>query len=111
MPFSNLDKDNGNKYIREHYLPDCCTDYYLSYEQKCIKPGENAFTGFYDYVEDRCGISFPYQILLIDDQDKNISEAMKCKWETIKYINKKGNEQELVNKLKRIGILPQKYKL
>lgn len=111
VPFSNLDKDNGNKYIREHYLPDCCTDCYLSYEQKCIKPGENAFTGFYEYVEDRCGISFPYQILLIDDQDKNISEAMKCKWETIKYINKKGNEQELVNKLKRIGILPQKYKL
>ena len=111
VPFSNLDRDNGNKYLREHYLPSCCTEVFFSYEQGCAKPLDEAFDKYFNYVKDKCLINYPFQILLIDDQDQNISKARKHGWEYIKYINNVDKVSELVNRLKEKGILPKSFNI
>lgn len=111
VPFSNLDKDNGNKYLRDYYLPNCCTEHFFSYEQKVSKPSKEAFVEYYNFVKLKFGIHQPYQILLIDDQDQNISTAREQKWYSIKFINGKDSLEYLIDELKKIGILPKEYHL
>ena len=109
IPFSNLDKDNGNKYIRENYLPACCNEHYFSYENNHFKPSPDAFEDFFEFAKKKYNINFPYQILLIDDQDKNISQAREKEWCTIKFLNGKNNLEYLIDELKKNGILPSKF--
>ena len=111
VPFSNLDIDNGNKYLREHYLPSCCTEHFFSYEQNCSKPSNDAFEQYFDYVKKKFKINYPFQILLIDDQEKNISKAREHNWEYIKYITRVDKVTDLIFKLKEKGILPQSFSL
>lgn len=111
VPFSNLDKDNGDLYDRKDYLPSRCTIRYFSYEKGKTKPHENAFKKFeYMLSEELTKEIRPYQILLIDDQNENISMAKKVGWESVKFSNaEEDGFNNLVNKLKTIGVLPQNY--
>lgn len=111
VPFSNLDKDNGNKYLREHYLPTCCTEYFFSYDQNCCKPTQEAFDKFFEFVNNKYDIFYPFQILLIDDQDKNISMAREKQWYSIKYINGNSKEEYLIAELKKLGIISKEFDL
>ena len=113
IPFSNLDKENGDKYLREHYLPSCCEHYFFSYEQGEVKPKSAAFIKFEEYAKEVGCIHQPYQILLIDDQAENITEAEKRNWFTVSFYNNasQSNVLELINKLKEIGILPNGFLL
>lgn len=111
VPFSNLDKQNGEKYIREHDLPECCTAYFFSYERKKTKPSKDAFTEFTKFVTEKGYIQKAYQILLIDDEIKNLEVASEQGWETINFYNDPSKDSviELVQKLKQAGILPGDY--
>lgn len=113
VPFSNLDRDNGDKYIREHYLPECCTHYYFSYIRKKSKPSKEAFIDFATFVKEKGYIKESYQILLIDDQSENLDMATTLKWQTVNFYNNspKENMSDLIAKLKRINILPSNYEL
>ena len=111
VPFSNLDKDNGNKYLREHYLPTCCTEYFFSYDQNCCKPTQEAFDKFFEFVKNKYDIFYPFQILLIDDQDKNISMSREKQWYSIKYINGNSKEEYLIDELKKLGIISKEFDL
>lgn len=111
IPFSNLDKQNGEKYIREHYLPECCTAYYFSYERKKTKPTKNAFEDFTAFAQRRGFIQEPYQILLIDDELKNLETASEQGWETLQFYNgsSPNSATELIQKLKESNIIPKDY--
>lgn len=113
IPFSNLDKQNGEKYIREHYLPECCPAYYFSYERQKAKPNKRAFQDFTAFAQKRGFIQEPYQILLIDDEIKNLETAAEQGWETIQFYNDPliNNATELAQKLKNANILPEEYLL
>ena len=63
------------------------------------------------FVKDKFEIFYPFQILLIDDQDKNISMAREKQWYSIKYINGNSTEQYLIDELKKFGILPKEFEL
>ena len=104
VAFSNLDQRNGDKYIRESYLPSCCTHYFFSYEKKVCKPTKQAFQEFSKYAKESAGIFFDCQILLIDDQRENISTAAELGWKTICYSNKEPMEK-LLKDLRRVGLL------
>lgn len=104
VAFSNLDRRNGDKYIRESYLPSCCTHYFFSYEKKVCKPTKQAFQEFSKYAKESAGIFFDCQILLIDDQRENISTAAELGWKTICYSNKEPMEK-LLKDLRRVGLL------
>ena len=106
VPFSNLDADNGNKYLREQYLPTCCTERFFSYEQNCYKPSKEAFKNFYYFVERKYNLAYPFQILLIDDQAENLSMAREENWYNIKYVHGSDEVQCLVDDLKKLGIIP-----
>lgn len=111
IPFSNLDKENGDKYLREHYLPSCCEHHFFSYERKKTKPNSSAFKNFEEFAKEIGCIHQPYQILLIDDQSENITEAEKHSWLAVPYYNNspQSNVLELIGKLKKIAILPQGF--
>lgn len=112
IPFTNLDKQNGDKYIRDNDIPDCCEQRYFSYERGKCKPDESSFRDFMDFIKINCKINYGYQILLIDDEHDNLNMAKKLNWNTIYYRN--DSEQkiwELVKALKEKGILPGSYKL
>ncbi len=110
IPFSNLDRENGDKYIRDNYLPLCCKERYLSYERKMSKPHEQTFKDFSKFVKSKDVIYGEYQILLIDDQKENISIATELGWKTIYYSNKTSIEK-LIEQFQIIGILPEEYNL
>lgn len=111
IPFSNLDQQNGEKYIREHYLPECCTNYFFSYEQKKPKPSKNAFIAFTELAKKKRYIQAPWQILLIDDEIKNLESASAQEWEILQFYNDSSPNAvvELVQKLKQMNILPEDY--
>lgn len=112
VPFSNLDRENGDLYIEKEYLPSRCTSRYFSYEKGKTKPNENAFKGFERMLSEQLKAKNikAYQILLIDDQNENISMAKTIGWESVKFSNtEEDGVKNLVNELKKIGILPQNY--
>ena len=111
VPFSNLDEDNGDRYLREHYLPDCCMEHFFSYEKGVSKPNKQAFDDFYEFVKQKYNIQFKYQIMLIDDQEENISMAREVGWCSIRFIRSEQNIIDLIDILKGEGILPCNYKL
>ena len=113
VPFSNLDQQNGEKYIREHYLPACCTTYFFSYERKTTKPSDDAFKEFTKFAKEKKYIQEAYQILLIDDEIKNLETASEQGWETLHFYNnpEKNSVMELVEGLKQANILPEDYSL
>jgi len=113
VPFSNLDRQNGAKYVRDHYLPECCTTRWFSYERQKSKPASNAFEDFTKMVREKGYIHESYQILLIDDESKNLEIAESQGWETISFYNdpSKNSVDELLHKLKQKGIMPESYSI
>lgn len=113
VPFSNLDKQNGDKYLREHDLPDCCTTHYFSYEHGKTKPTRDAFSDFTKFVKGQNYIQEPYQILLIDDETDNLMAATEQGWEHLQFYNDSSSNAVnlLVQKLKEQNILPDDYKI
>lgn len=111
IPFSNLDLQNGEKYVRDHYLPECCTSYYFSYERKKSKPSKDAFEDFVEFVTKKGYIQKPYQILLIDDEKNNLDVAREFGWETLSFYNNPLNDSIalLIQNLKQMSILPENY--
>lgn len=104
MAFSNLDQRNGDKYLRESYLPSGCLHHFFSYERKVCKPDKCAFEKFSEYAKKKTGIFFDCQILLIDDQRENISTAAELGWKTVCYSNKEPMEK-LLRELRKAGVL------
>lgn len=112
VPFSNLDKQNGDKYLRDHYLPSCCVYYYFSYEQKHSKPSKGTFIDYEKKLK-MWGYNYkPFQILLIDDESANIAQARSRKWQTMQFYNDSPEAiKNLIKELKGRGILPNNYSL
>lgn len=97
--FSNLDLINGDMYKEKGYfLPFPPEYHFLSYELKMTKPNDD----FYKEIQKRTGLS-PYEILLIDDHERNIVKAKNLGFYTIQYSNTTGIE-ELYRELKGKGI-------
>ena len=111
VPFSNLDKQNGEKYIREHDLPECCTTYFFSYDRQETKPNKRAFEAFTKFVKEKGYVQEAYQILLIDDEIENLNTATALGWEILHFYNdpskdSKETAMELDSKLRQMSILP-----
>ena len=111
VPFSNLDRQNGEKYIREHDLPECCTTYFFSYERQETKPNKSAFKAFTNLVKEKGYVQEAYQILLIDDEIENLNNATALGWEILHFYNdplkdSKETAEELASKLRQMSILP-----
>jgi len=111
IPFSNLDRQNGDKYLRDSYLPKCCKRFYLSYERGKCKPNEDCFKDFESFVKGDNTDIRGYQILLIDDEPDNLRIAKSLEWENISYNSNTDKIEKLIAELKKIGILPQGYEL
>lgn len=118
IPFSNLDSENGDKYLRDHYLPACCTHHYFSYENGKAKPNRATFKDFSLFLKNHSYIEEEYQILLIDDEQKNLDVAAKLNWQTIHFFNDSVNNDsvndntsidKLVQELKQKSILPDRF--
>lgn len=112
IPFSNLDKQNGDKYLREHYFPSCCVYYYFSYEQNHNKPARKTFID-YEMKLKTWGYNYKsFQILLIDDESANIAQARSRGWQTLQFYNDTPEAiKNLIKELKDRGILPNNYSL
>lgn len=111
IPFSNLDRQNGDKYLRDSYFPKCCKRFYLSYERNKCKPDEECFKDFEAFVCEDGIVIRGYQILLIDDEPDNLMLAKSLNWSNIYYNSNTEKPEKLVVELKKIGVLPQCYKL
>ena len=112
IPFSNLDKQNGDKYLREHYFPSCCVYYYFPYEQNHNKPARKTFID-YEMKLKTWGYNYKsFQILLIDDESANIAQARSRGWQTLQFYNDTPEAiKNLIKELKDRGILPNNYSL
>lgn len=121
IPFSNVDKSNGERYLRENYFPSGCRYHVFSYEKRKSKSQGELFDEFFKTVnhiikkDPKCTelstAVKPYQILLIDDQQENINIAERRGWETIHFDRKNHNIDYLIQLLKEKALLPQNYYL
>lgn len=122
IPFSNVDKDNGDMYIREHYFPVDCRHFVFSYKYGVSKEGGALFEKFVDIVNklfndnssektERYQVE-GYQILLIDDHKDNVNTAKSMGWNTIHFDKSSGQTiDDLIMLLKEKSMLPQDFKL
>jgi len=95
---SNLDKQNGDMYIENNYLSGFSNNLFLSYKMNCLKPEKD----FYNKMIADLSIK-PYQILFIDDHEKNITNASSLDIVTIKFSISEGIKT-LENKLNNLNI-------
>lgn len=103
-PFSNLDKENGDIYLINKYLSSFCDRWYFSYEIDAVKPKARAFQKLYEGEKKDNPNIMPYQILLIDDQEKNIEAAKNEGWQAIKFCNENEGPRDLIRKLRDVGV-------
>jgi HAD superfamily hydrolase (TIGR01509 family) len=98
---SNCDGLNGNKYRLDRAFQGF--DTFLSYEIKKLKPNKE----YFDFILDkyRC---FPYEVLFIDDHEKNTEQAASMGFETILVINRDCSNVEkakfITTELEKISI-------
>lgn len=119
IPFSNVDKDNGEMYIRDNYFPIGCRYHVFSCEKGVSKSNGELFNAFVSTANQMVNGSSSsnlevkgYQILLIDDQQDNINIAQNKGWDTIHFDRNNGqNIENLIMLLKSKAILPQNYEL
>lgn len=122
IPFSNVDKDNGEMYLRENYLPRGCRHHVLSYQKGASKSDGALFDQFVGTVNEMVNCNLrdaenpyrieEYQILLIDDQQDNINVAEKRGWDVIHFDRNSGQQiGDLIEALKSKAILPQNFSL
>ena len=79
--------------------------HYFSYETGYAKPDKNAFHHFYKKEKEINPNLQPFQILLIDDQDKNINTAVQLGWKTVKFSIERESAEALREKLKKAGVV------
>jgi putative hydrolase of the HAD superfamily len=92
-PFSNLDQDNGLVYIERGDF-DCFTKRrFLSFEMKMTKPEKQIFDKILKDLD-----VLPHEVLVIDDQDKNIEEAKNHGFEVLKFVNTQLLREDLEKK-------------
>lgn len=119
IPFSNVDKDNGEMYIRNNYFPRGCRYHVFSCEKGVSKSNGELFDAFVSTANEMIiGSSSSnsevkgYQILLIDDQQDNINVAQNKGWDTIHFDrNDDQTIEDLIDLLKSKAILPQNFEL
>lgn len=119
IPFSNVDRDNGEMYIRDNYFPAGCRYHVFSCEKGVSKSNGELFDAFVSTVTQMTNgssnsnsIVKGYQILLIDDQQENINIAANKGWDTIHFDRNNGQDIEILIKLlKNKAILPQNFEL
>lgn len=80
VPFSNLDRENGEMYLIRGDFNKFKSNHYFSYKYKLLKPNEKFFVKL--MKNEGCK---PYEILLIDDKLENINMAKKLNWHTIHF--------------------------
>jgi HAD superfamily hydrolase (TIGR01509 family) len=98
---SNLDKENGDMYKQKGYFENFDNNLFFSYEYKLLKPSKE----FFQKICEKYNIN-TYEILFIDDHEKNINAANELGMKTIKFsINNDPNLENLYNELEREGIL------
>lgn len=100
--FSNLDEINGGIYYEKGYFQDFPNQYhFLSYRMKKVKPEKDMFLEILETTKMQ-----PQEILLIDDHEKNITEASKVGMKTIHFsLNQDPNLNHLREQLSSARIL------
>ncbi len=96
-PFSNLDEENGIEYIKRGDFENFSEKTFLSFERKLTKPDD----AFFNLIKEELNAE-TYEILLIDDQEKNLLAAKKLGLDTIKF----SSAAKLRTKLQSKRILP-----
>ncbi len=104
-PFANLDQENGDMYLGRNDFYEFSDRHYFSYETGYAKPDKNAFHHFYKKEKEINPNLQPFQILLIDDQDKNINTAVQLGWKTVKFSIERESAEALREKLKKAGVV------
>lgn len=100
---SNLDKENGNMYRDRGDFDIFSNELFLSYEYKLLKPNEEFFLKICEKYTIK-----PYEILFIDDHERNISVANKLGINTIKFSIT--SDPELENLYKQLAHKNIKFK-
>lgn len=103
-PFANLDQENGDVYLQRNDFYEFSDRHYFSYETKRVKPDKDAFNNFVTKEKAINPNLQPFQILLIDDQDKNINTAEQLGWRTVKFSIERESAEILREKLKKVGV-------
>ncbi|MCT4507270.1 MAG: hypothetical protein N4A48_00665 [Tepidibacter sp.] len=105
-PFGNIDKENGEHYKVNGYFNNFNGESFMSYERLCNKdillPNEEFYKAFTEYRQIN-----NLEVLLIDDEKKDIEEAIKCGWSVIEF-NIKDGVNPLINELVDKRILNKK---
>lgn len=96
-PFGNIDKENGEHYKVSGYFNNFNGDSFMSYErlsnQDILLPNEKFYGAFIE-----CKRINKCEVLLIDDEKKDIEEAIKFGLSTIEFHIKDGVDP-LINEL------------
>lgn len=95
--FSNMDEQNGELYRERGDFNVFPIEYiFLSYEVGYTKPHKE----FFENMLKRTGLK-AYQILLIDDHEKNITKSKELGFQTLQYHN---DVEQLKIELQKMGI-------
>ncbi|MGL4868414.1 MAG: hypothetical protein ACRC4S_07190 [Cetobacterium sp.] len=100
-PCSNLDKENGLKYIERGDFLEFSDSHFLSYEMKKVKTKADFFEKLLEILTNKKNNLCPFELVLIDDQEKNLTLARTTGIQGIQY----KNPMELENELKKRKII------
>ena len=100
-PCSNLDKENGLRYIERGDFLEFSDSRFLSYEMKRVKTRADFFQKVIEILTKKKSNLCPFELVLIDDQEKNLTLAGTVGIQGIHY----KNPMELENELKRRKII------
>lgn len=92
-PFSNLDEDNGIIYIERGDFKNFSETSFLSFERKMTKPSKEFFNLILKELDAEA-----YELLLIDDQEKNLSVAKELGLDTVKFVSAENLSEKLRSK-------------
>lgn len=100
-PCSNLDKENGLRYIERGDFLEFSDSRFLSYEMKKVKTKADFFEKTIEILTKKKNNLSPFELILIDDQEKNLTLAGTVGIQGIHY----KNPMELESELKRKKII------
>lgn len=100
-PCSNLDKENGLRYIERGDFLEFSDTYFLSYDMKKVKTRADFFEKVLEILSKKKSNLCPFELILIDDQEKNLTLAKTVGIQGIHY----KNPIELENELKKRKII------
>lgn len=94
-PCSNLDKENGLRYIERGDFLEFSDSRFLSYEMKRVKTKADFFEKVIEILMKKKNNLCPFELVLIDDQEKNLTLAGTVGIQGIHYKNPMELESEL----------------